>query len=256
MSWVKLDDAFHAHPKVRRAGNIGAGVYVRALSFCGAYHTDGFITRVDAAGIGKTGELKRVTDAELWEEVRPGDSRTVTGRRDSGNRPLPDVTLVFDTYGFFIPDYLQHNQTKDEVVAAREKRRAAGARGGQATAQANAVADAQADAEATGTAQSQPDQTRPVTEKPGLSVKDIEAAVEQLAASVTNADKDTAATFARELRALDRIDAAYVLQVADECAAAGDKGAGYALNSLRGEQARRMIAGVTLRAIDGRSAAA
>ena len=142
MSWVKLDDAFHAHPKVTRAGNVGAGVYVRALSFCGAYYTDGFISRADAAGIGKTAELKRVTDAELWEEVRPGESRTVTGRRDSGNRPLPDVTLVFNTYGFFIADYLQHNLTKDEVRVAREKRRAAGSKGGQANAQANAQADA------------------------------------------------------------------------------------------------------------------
>lgn len=253
MSWVKLDDAFHAHPKVTRAGNIGAGVYVRALSFCGAYHTDGFISRADAAGIGKTGELKRVTDAELWEEVRPGESRTVTGRRDSGNRPLPDVTLVFDTYGFFIPDFLQGNLTKGEVAAAREKRRAAGAKGGQATAEANAAADAQANAEQM--VQHSPSPAQPVTEKPVLSVKDIESAVETLAASVKDADERTPATFRKQLEALDRVDVGYVLRLADECAAAGDKGAGYALNALRAEQARRLVAGVSLRAIDGRNAA-
>lgn len=148
MSWVKLDDGFHSNPKVRRAGNVGAGVYARSLSWCGAYHTDGFISRADAAMIGKTAELRRVTEAGLWEEIVPGDSRTVTGRRDSGNRPLPDVTLHFDTFGFFIADFLHNNLTKFEVEAAKAKRSAAGAKGGQASAQAPAQAFASADAQA------------------------------------------------------------------------------------------------------------
>lgn len=254
MSWVKLDDQFHSHPKVRQAGNVGAGVYVRALSWCGAYNTDGFIARRDAAALGKTGELKRVTDAGLWEEIEPGDSRTVTDRRDSGNRPLPDVVLTFDTYGFFIPDYLQHNFTKAEVEEKRSKRKAAGSKGGQANAEANAQANAEASENHSLKHSPSPAQPSPSTEKPVLSVKEIEAASERLAASVNDADAKTAATFLKQLRALDRLDMAYVLRLADECAQAGDKGAGWALNALRREQARRIVSGVTLKAIDGRAA--
>jgi hypothetical protein len=250
MSWVKLDDGFHSNPKVRKAGNAGAGVYARALSWCGAYYTDGFISRADAAFIGKTAELNRVTDAELWEEISPGEKRTVTDRRDSGNRPLPDVILSFDTYGFFISDYLQGNPTKAEVEAARAKRRAAGSKGGEATAVANAVANAEADAQANGQHSPSPAQPSPVTEKPDFSVME---ACNLLAESVTDADARTAGTFARQVEALNLIDAGYVVRLAKELRG-GDKGAGFAVNALRREQARRMVSGMTLKSIDGRAA--
>lgn len=139
MSWVKLDDQFHSHPKVVEAGNEAAGVYVRSLAYCGAHNTDGFLSRKQSSSFAKTRVLARVTDAGFWEEVEPGESRTVTDRRDSGNRPLPDVTVEFDTYGFFIGDFLHHNPSKVEAEAAKEKRRSAGSKGGtQANAQANA----------------------------------------------------------------------------------------------------------------------
>lgn len=253
MSWVKLDDQFHSHPKVIAAGNEAAGVYARSLAYCGAYYTDGFVSRKQATTFAPTRVLKKVTQAGFWEEVEPGETRTVTGRRDSGNRPLPDVTVTFSYYGFFIDDFLHHNPTREEADEARAKRRAAGSKGGSSS-QANAQADAQADAKQI-LKQTSPDQSRPVTDKTGFSVKDIETAVETLAAAVKDADSRTPETFRKQLAALDRVDVAYVLRLADECAAAGDKGAGYALNALRGEQARRMIAGVTLHAIeDGRAA--
>ena len=257
MSWVKLDDQFHSHPKVIACGNEAAGVYARSLAYCGAYYTDGFVSRKQAATFAPTRVLKRVTEAGLWEEVEPGESRTVTGRRDSGNRTLPNVTITFCYYGYFIEDFLHHNPTRDEAEAARAKRRAAGSKGGS-TSQADTQADAQANAwqeppENASTLPTSPDQSR-TSEKPGFSVKDWEAASEQLAASVTGADARTATTFLKQLGVLDRLDVEYVLRLAGECAAAGDKGAGWALNALRAEQARRLVAGVTLEAIDGRAA--
>ena len=36
MSWFRIDDRFHSHPKVLRAGNAAVGLWVR----CGAYSTD------------------------------------------------------------------------------------------------------------------------------------------------------------------------------------------------------------------------
>lgn len=149
MSWVKLDDQFHSHPKVIAGGNEVAGVYARSLAYCGAYYTDGFVSRKQGAQFAVTRVLNRVTEHGFWVEVEPGESRTVTDRRDSGNRPLPDVTVKFGYYGFFIEDYLHNNPTRAEAEAARAKRRAAGSKGGsrsEASAQANALADAQADA--------------------------------------------------------------------------------------------------------------
>lgn len=144
MSWGKLDDQFHSHPKVIAGGNEVAGVYARAISYCAAYYTDGFVSRRQAASFAVTRVLKKVTTAGFWEEVEPGETRVVTGRRDSGNRALPDVTVTFDYYGFFIDDFLHYHPTRGEAEAAREKRRSAGSRGGQASA----VADAQANASA------------------------------------------------------------------------------------------------------------
>jgi hypothetical protein len=146
VSWVKLDDQFHSHPKVIAGGNEVAGVYARSLASCGAYHTDGFVSRRQAATFAVTRVLKKVTDAGLWEEVEPGEARTVTGRRDSGNRQLADVSITFDYYGFFIEDFLHHNPTREEAEAARAKRRSAGSKGGQAKAEADAQAFASQEA--------------------------------------------------------------------------------------------------------------
>lgn len=145
MSWGKLDDQFHSHPKVLAAGNEAVGVYARSLSYCAAYHTDGFVSRRQAASFAITKVLTRLTLASLWDAVEPGETRTVTNRRDSGNRPLPDVTVTFDQYGYFIPDFLHHHSTKQEAESAREKRRTAGSKGGSSS-QAIGTADAQASA--------------------------------------------------------------------------------------------------------------
>lgn len=250
MSWVRLDDGFHSNPKVRKAGNVGAGVYARALSWCGAYHTDGFISRKDAALIGKTAELRKVTEAELWEEIEPGDTRTVTGRRDSGNRPLPDVTLVFDCYGFFISDFLHSNSTKAEVEEARAKRSAAGAKGGAAT-QADAKADAQANASADAQApvkhspKHTPAQPVPVTERTGFSV---DAAATTLADAVIDRDDGTARVFAKELGELARVERSFVAGLAEACTSTG-RGAGWVVNAIRLERVRQLTAGL-LREVD------
>jgi hypothetical protein len=141
VSWGKLDDQFHSHPKVIAAGNEAVGVYARALSYCADYNTDGFVSRVWAKQIATVTLLRKITQVGLWIEVSAGEWETVSGRKDTGNRSLEDVTLKFLLDGFFIPDYLHLNPSRVEAEAARAKRRNAGAKGGsnsQADAQANA----------------------------------------------------------------------------------------------------------------------
>jgi hypothetical protein len=110
MSWAKLDDGFWMHPKVVRAGNEGAGIFCRCLSYCGAYLTDGLIPEPVALSIaGSKTKLEAVIDAGLLERVS-----TLEGA------------------GVWIRDYADFNPLRAEVDAKREQRREAGRRGGVA----------------------------------------------------------------------------------------------------------------------------
>lgn len=114
MPWGKLDDRFHSHPKVEAAGNAAVGAYCRALSFCAAYHTNGFVSAAQARKFGSPKELERLCVSGLWTAVKHGETVTVSGRRDSGRRALPDVVVVAPEDGFFIPDFLHFHPTREE----------------------------------------------------------------------------------------------------------------------------------------------
>lgn len=142
MSWGKLSDQFHSHPKVIAGGNEVAGVYARAISYCADYSTDGFVSGEWAKQIAKPRVLDRVTATGLWITVEAGENRTVSERKDSGNRTLPDVFLKILYNGFFIPDYLHYNPSRVEVEVAKARRQAAGSKGGTSKPQADTQASA------------------------------------------------------------------------------------------------------------------
>lgn len=96
MTWVKLDDGFWSHPRIDKTSLPAVGVYVKALSYCGAHLTDGEITE-EAAGYmckGKRALLRELVDIGLWEQI------------DSGYR---------------IPDFLDFNPSKEKVKEERRK---------------------------------------------------------------------------------------------------------------------------------------
>jgi hypothetical protein len=97
VTWSKLDDGFWMHPKVVRAGNTGAGLYARMLSYCGCYLSDGEIPPpIVESVVGRDkAALKRLIESALVE------------RRDDG-------TIV-------IPDYLDFNPSREEIHAKRRK---------------------------------------------------------------------------------------------------------------------------------------
>lgn len=88
MSWVRLDDSFHTHPKVLAAGNAGAGLFVRCLTYCSSHLTDGFVPSAAAKLLGSTSDIKRCVAAGLLERVEGG---------------------------WRIPDYLDFNPSADQV---------------------------------------------------------------------------------------------------------------------------------------------
>lgn len=113
MAWVKLDDRFSGNPKVRRAWRqcrASIGLYAMALTYAAQHETDGVIGGwwVDELLPGKEGQkaAKALTDAGLWTWDEAGDAYT-------------------------IHDYLQHNESRADAQARRERDRERKARGGK-----------------------------------------------------------------------------------------------------------------------------
>jgi hypothetical protein len=112
MTWTKLDDGIFDHPKMVRAGEDAANLYVRGLVYCNRYLTDG---RLDPEVLSV---LTRKRDAAKLAEalVRVGAWEPCEGG------------------GWLVHNFHEHNPTAEEVEARRlevsRKRSEAGKRGG------------------------------------------------------------------------------------------------------------------------------
>ena len=107
MPWTKLDDSFHGHRKIRRAGLAATGLHARALSLAGE-QMDAHIDRewVEESG-GRNWQklVAKLVEVDLWEV--------------NGN-------------GWIVHDYHDYNPTREEWEAERAKRSAAGKRAASA----------------------------------------------------------------------------------------------------------------------------
>ncbi len=97
MGWVKLDDAFHAHPKVLAAGLEATGLFVMSLSYSASYLTDGHITN----------QWVQMTAGKRWEQL--ANRLVEVGLWN----PLPE--------GFQVHDYADWNFTRAQVLDRRRK---------------------------------------------------------------------------------------------------------------------------------------
>ena len=144
MTWVRIDDSFSEHTKVASAGPLALALQVAALCYCNRQLTDGFVPRAKA---------RTLLD---WECV-DADGQAFTIALSSGtdaDHPFGvglDVTaqLVIDKLvavgmwekvpgGYSVHDYLHYNPSREQVLAERARKQAAGQAGGQASAQARA----------------------------------------------------------------------------------------------------------------------
>lgn len=102
MSWVSIDDQFHSNPKVVAAGLAGAGLFARAIAYCGAHLTDGHVPRNWALEAGGKKLCQTLVEENLWVETERG---------------------------YFMAAYLEFNPSREQVLARREERSQAGAKG-------------------------------------------------------------------------------------------------------------------------------
>ena len=68
MTWFQVDDAFHSHPKVHKAGHSSIGLWVIAGSYSAQHKLDGFIPDWFIATMpnGRRAAARLVA-VELWE---------------------------------------------------------------------------------------------------------------------------------------------------------------------------------------------
>lgn len=102
MPYAQLDDRFHTHPKIRPLSLAARGLFATGISYAACFLTDGYLPAEFGTehGRGKAGRraVQELIRAGLWE---------------------PD-----DRGGYWIHDYLDHNRSRAEVQAIRERARA------------------------------------------------------------------------------------------------------------------------------------
>jgi general stress protein YciG len=123
MTWFKVDDSLHSHPKAAAVSLAALGLWTVAGSWAGAHLTDGFIPEhmVPLLSRGASELADELVAAGLW-------------KRGKG--------------GYRFHEWLERNPSAEEVKEQRVKRADAGRKGGLASGksrskrQANASADA------------------------------------------------------------------------------------------------------------------
>lgn len=118
MTWFRLDDGFHSHPKVLRAGNEAIGLFVRCGTYAAQHLTDGVIPEHIVLLYGSEQLADKLVKAGLWRRTRGG---------------------------WRMPDYLDYNPSKEAVDndrrsnAQRQKRWREGQRNAVSNGPSNGV---------------------------------------------------------------------------------------------------------------------
>jgi len=95
MPWFRLEDSFHSHPKVIKAGNEAIGLYVRCGTYAAQHLTDGFIPEHVVLLYGSRALADVLVRAGLWRRTRGG---------------------------WRMPDYLDYNPSREAVEKERRAR--------------------------------------------------------------------------------------------------------------------------------------
>lgn len=143
MSWFRVDDRLHGHPKAHAAGNAALGLWTRIGSWISDHLTDGFVPAAVVRQYGTRRELERLI---------------LAGMLEADNHPVYGA-------GYYLHDYLDWNRSRNQVLADRaktaERQRSSRARRGT-DGQTELPLEDGARHGVTHTTPTRPDPTRPV----------------------------------------------------------------------------------------------
>jgi hypothetical protein len=192
MAWGKLDDGYHGHRKIRRAGLAAVGVHAMAISYSSAYGLDGFvdvdwIAQVIPDADERRAILERLLRLRLFEEVTRGEVRDVKNRAGVTVRVGP-----FEDDGYLLHDFLAYNPSAAEVSAERESRSKAGKMGAakrwKSDSSPNGKSHNTSHGKSNGSHMPRPDPSRPVPDNDPLLTNDHAEEPEELEVDVTRCD--------------------------------------------------------------------
>lgn len=118
MAWVRLDDGFAQHPKLKKAGPLGIAMQVAGLCYCNQYLTDGYIpasvvpTLLHLEGLAMNawkGEIVGGAEDAKWELIVDELIAAKVWRKSNG--------------GYRIHDYKKYQPSKRDVLEERENSR-------------------------------------------------------------------------------------------------------------------------------------
>lgn len=120
MSWLKLDDQIFYNRKVAQCDTETKMLYIVGLTYCANQLTDGFIPEATLPLLAGMAGID-------WQIAKQSAGK------------LLDVCLWFaKDNGWQVPDYLEYNPSKEQVLHNRDVRSEAGKRGGYAKSKQNA----------------------------------------------------------------------------------------------------------------------
>ncbi|WP_073782077.1 hypothetical protein [Streptomyces sp. CB01580] len=130
MTWFKVDDTAHMHPKVIKATNAALGLWLRAGSYAAQHLTEGVVPGVVAQLYGTTPQARKLVAAGLWHEH--GHTCPRCAQPPAGD--------------YVMHDFLEYNPTKEKEQArktgAAERQRRARERAAEERKQRESSANA------------------------------------------------------------------------------------------------------------------
>lgn len=108
MSWFKVDDTAHSHPKLRGAGTAAIGLWTLGGSYAGQYLTDGIVHAHFVKTNGTPPQVARLVKAGLWHPA---------GHSCQG----PRCRVQPAEGDFLMHDYLEYNRSRVQVLAERDR---------------------------------------------------------------------------------------------------------------------------------------
>jgi hypothetical protein len=160
VSWVKMDDKFPRHRRIRelRRDTAAKWLHVTALCFCSEHLTDGRIDDID---------LPSILDAsELTDRI---------GKRSINNLVAVGLWESTGAGSYVIRDFLDYNPSAAEVKDLRASRAEAGRRGGVRSGtsrRSNNEANASRNGEALASSRLEP---RPVPSRKSTTALELDA---------------------------------------------------------------------------------